>query len=94
MECLNRPAVYVLKGSSGDYLYKGSTRSLSDRIKAHQHGKVRRTRNRRPLTLVYYEYCEDYTVARRRENWLKSGAGRGFLKEQLARVAEWQTQRT
>ena len=45
----------------------------------HMSGKVSRTKNRRPLELVYYEYCETYTQARQRENWLKSGQGREFL---------------
>jgi predicted GIY-YIG superfamily endonuclease len=41
------------------------------------------TNSRRPLKLVYYEYFESYTEARRREIWLKSGQGREWLKEQM-----------
>jgi predicted GIY-YIG superfamily endonuclease len=57
-------------------------------------GQVARTRNRRPLKLAYFEYTIDYTEARKRENWLKSGQGRKWLKDECARVAERQTQGT
>jgi len=89
------PAAYVLAGATGPDLYKGSCRNLCQRLKDHRAGRVAHTKNWRPLRLVYYEYCADYTLARQRENWLKSGQGRAWLKKELtARVAEWQTQRT
>ena len=79
----NKPAAYALRSQAGNWIYKGSTRDLAGRIKAHFSGKVSRTKNRHPLELVYYEYCENYTCARQRENWLKSGQGREFLKKYL-----------
>ena len=79
----HRPAAYALCNSDGSWIYKGSTRDLAERIKAHRVGKVARTKNKRPLKLVYCEYFDDYTEARRREIWLKSGQGRGWLKEQI-----------
>jgi len=60
--------VYVLLGSDGDYLYKGCARDLRKRLADHMQGRVARTRNRRPLTLVHVEYTSDYTEARQREN--------------------------
>ena len=86
--------VYVLLGSGGKYTYKGSARNLRKRVTDHMQGRVARTRNRRPLMLIHVEYFTDYTEARKRENWLKSGQGRKWLKERYAWVAEWQTQRT
>ncbi|NQT93465.1 MAG: GIY-YIG nuclease family protein [Lentisphaerae bacterium] len=80
----HRPAAYVLAGVSGDYLYKGSCRDLPKRLQDHRAGRVSRTKNRRPLRLVYFEYSDDYTAARRRETFFKSGAGRAWLKETLA----------
>jgi len=62
-----RPAAYVLCSNSGDYFYKGSCRNLVKRMKDHLAGRVRHTKNKRPLRLVYFEYCESYTVARQRE---------------------------
>lgn len=87
-----RPAVYVLRGKSErNYLYKGSCRNLPKRLRDHRAGRVSKTKNKKPLELVYFEYCNNYTEARKRENFFKTGKGREFLK---ARVAEWQTQRT
>ena len=86
--------IYVLLGNVGAYMYKGSAHDLRKRVTDHMQGRVARTRKRRPLLLVHFEYTNDYTAARRRENWLKSGQGRKWLKEKYAWVAEWQTQRT
>ena len=85
---------YVLLGSDELYMYKGSARDLHQRVTDHFLGRVARTRNRRPLRLIHIDYTTDYTEARRRENWLKSGQGRRWLREQYARVAKWQTQGT
>ncbi len=89
-----KPAAYVLLNAAGDYLYKGSCRDLVKRLADHRAGRVAHTKNRRPLTLVYHEYHETYTEARQRENFLKSGQGRKWLKDYIARVAKWQTQQT
>ena len=78
-----RPAVYVLLSNAGDYLYKGACRNLKERLKDHHAGRAPRTRNRRPLTLVHYEYFDLYTAALRREKELKSGHGRAWLKDLL-----------
>ena len=83
--------VYVLLGSGGAYMYKGSAHDLRKRVADHMQGRVARTRTRRPLMLIHVEYITDYTDARRRENWLKSGQGRKWLKEKYAGVAKWQT---
>jgi putative endonuclease len=79
----HRPAVYALRNRGANWTYKGSTRDLAERISAHLSGKVSRTKNKQPLELVYHEYCENYTAARRRELWLKSGQGREWLKEKI-----------
>ena len=89
-----RQGAYVLLGDHGEYMYKGSARDLKKRIADHLAGRVTRTRNRRPLEILHIEYTVDYTEARQRENWLKSGQGRKWLKEEYARVAEWQTHQT
>ena len=78
-----QPAAYVLLSADGTYLYKGSCRDLVKRLKAHHTGQVPRTKNRRPLTLVRFEYFDNYTLARKRELYFKSGAGREWLKRRL-----------
>jgi putative endonuclease len=85
------PAAYVLRGAVGAYLYKGSCRNLVERMRDHRAGRVARTKNRRPLSLVYYEVFDTYGDARRRELSFKTGRGREVIN---ARVVEWQTHQT
>lgn len=74
-----RPAVYILLAADKDYRYKGSCRDLVERMKMHLTGKVSRTKNKRPLSLLHFEYFDQYTEARKRELYFKSGAGREWL---------------
>ncbi|HDH51810.1 MAG TPA: GIY-YIG nuclease family protein, partial [Nitrospirae bacterium] len=46
--------VYVLK-CVDDKIYVGSTRNLDSRINCHNSGKVRTTKSRRPVKLIYAE---------------------------------------
>ena len=68
---------------SGDYLYKGCSRNLRERLKDHHAGREPRTKNRRPLLLVYFKYFDSYSDAMAMERFLKSGQGRMWLKEFL-----------
>lgn len=74
-ELEHKPVAYELCNEDQHWIDKGSTRDLVDRIAAHLAGKVPRTKSRLPLKLVYCEYFDNYTDARRRENWLRSGQG-------------------
>ncbi|MEK6529056.1 MAG: GIY-YIG nuclease family protein [Nitrospirota bacterium] len=67
-------------------LYVGSTRDLNKRVDSHNNGKVRTTKSRRPVELIYTEEMLTYTDARKRELYLKSGSGREWLKK---RLEEW-----
>jgi putative endonuclease len=79
----HRSAAYALSNADETWIYKGSTNDLAERIKAHLSGQVPRTKSRLPLKLVYSEYFDNYTDARRRELWLKTGQGREWLKEKI-----------
>ncbi len=72
--------VYVLKSNKDQKFYIGSTRNLENRVNSHNKGKVRSTKARRPLALVHKEEHDSITSARQRENFLKSGQGRKWLK--------------
>jgi len=74
--------LYILLLSNGD-LYKGTTSNLKRRTKEHQLGKVKSTRNKRPLRLIYYGAYLLKSDAERRENFLKTTEGRRLLKQQL-----------
>ena len=75
-----RPAAYVLLSNDGMYRYKGSCRDLIARLELHRAGKVSSTKNKRPLSLLHFEYFAHYTDARKRELYFKSGAGREWVK--------------
>jgi putative endonuclease len=73
-------SVYILKSLKDEGIYIGSSRNLINRIKQHHYGKVKSTKGRRPLKLIYQEHYSDYSNAIKREKYLKSGAGRDWLK--------------
>ena len=79
----SRPAAYVLASASFDYFYRGSARDLPERFKDHRASRVSRTKNRRPLVVVYFEHFDTYADAQTREKYLKTGAGREWLKRRL-----------
>lgn len=87
-QALPAPAVYVVAPIAGQHLYKGSTRNLRERLKDHLAGRESRTKNRRPLALVYCKYCDSFSDALQQERFLKSGKGRLWLKQFLAQPGQ------
>ena len=77
--------MYVLLSRRDGKLYIGFTNNLKRRLQQHARGEVRSTKNRRPLTLIHYEYFINEADAKAREKFLKSGFGRRQLKEILKR---------
>jgi putative endonuclease len=71
--------VYVLRDSQGRY-YKGMTSNLKQRLRDHSRGKTKTTSKMTDLKVVYQEEAPDIATARMREKYLKSAAGRKFLK--------------
>jgi putative endonuclease len=64
------------------YLYYGSTSDLTRRLQSHRQGKVRSTKPRLPIELVYYETYSTAGEARKRERGLKNGRTR-------SKVIQW-----
>jgi len=75
--------VYVIQSDKDDGLYIGFTGDLRRRLAEHQQGISISTKSRRPWKLIYYEAYLQKLDAEGREKFLKSGAGRCFLKKQL-----------
>ena len=73
--------IYVLKSKNDNNLYIGSTSDLEKRLYYHNSGKVRSTKSRRPLEIIYKEQYGSATDARKRENFLKTGQGRKLLRD-------------
>lgn len=76
--------VYVLRSVKDRELYIGYTDDLRFRLKLHTEGKVKSTKHRRPLELIYYEAYLEKADAKGRELFLKSGSGHKFIRKQLA----------
>ena len=74
---------YVLLCEKDGKHYTGYTRDLKLRFDQHQNGKVKSTRNRRPLKLIYYEACINQYDAIRREKYLKTHYGKLYLGNRL-----------
>ena len=80
--------VYLLLCEKDGKFYTGSTHDLKRRIAEHEAGSVKSTVRRKPLKLIYYEACLNETDARVRERYLKSGAGKKYLRNRLKRYLE------
>ena len=74
---------YALKCADDD-MYIGSTDDLKRRMHEHADGKCDNTRKRLPVQMIYYEACRSLDAAREREQQLKTGYGRGYLRKRLA----------
>ena len=64
--------VYFLYSRKKKNVYIGHTSNLEKRISEHNLGRVRSTRNRKPLILIRNEIYSNRYDALRREEYLKS----------------------
>jgi len=75
--------VYVLKSDKDNKNYVGYTKNLKLRFEQHKKGKVKSTKNRKPLKLIYYEVCLNQQDTTHREKYLKTYHGKMFLRNRL-----------
>ncbi|MBU2529689.1 MAG: GIY-YIG nuclease family protein [Elusimicrobia bacterium] len=76
---------YVLKSLKDGKLYTGCSNDLKKRFNEHKKGEVEATKDRCPFEIIYYEACIDKSDALAREKFLKTGAGKRYLKNRLKR---------
>ncbi len=57
------------------------TRDLDRRVHEHNSGKSKFTSGHMPWSLIYSEQVSGTSAARSREKYLKSAAGKRYLKE-------------
>lgn len=74
---------YVLQSEIDKKFYVGSTQNLKNRIEEHNSGKVKSTKFRKPLSVIYYEVCYDKLDAVHREKYLKSAYGKRYIRNRL-----------
>jgi len=72
--------VYAIKSQTRNYIYVGLSENIEVRIRQHNAGHERTTKPYRPFTLIHQESFSTRPLARKREKFLKSGAGKEFLK--------------
>ena len=74
---------YIIFSKTRKKFYIGSSRedSFASRLKAHNTGKVRSTKSGRPWIEITTKLFDNYTNARKKEIFLKSGVGRKWIKE-------------
>lgn len=75
--------VYVLQSLKDGLLYTGVANNLGERLKEHNLGRVKSTKDRVPVKLIYYEACRNRDDALRRERYLKTSYGKRYLRNRL-----------
>ena len=76
--------IYVLVSKKNGKKYTGYTQKLPQhRLKEHNQGSNTWTKRNGPFDLLYSESYTSANEARKREIYMKSAAGRKFLKKVL-----------
>lgn len=86
--------VYVLKSENFAKYYTGHTEDIKKRIVEHNQGKTKSIKAFIPYKLIYFEVFETREEAVKREKFLKTGAGRAYIKKhapvvQLDRIPDF-----
>ena len=76
--------VYVLQSIKDAATYVGIALDAEKRLKEHNSGKNRYTKGHLPWQIIYTEQQPDWASARKREKYLKSTAGKNWLRKFLA----------
>ena len=75
--------VYVLQSRKDGNLYIGCTGDIERRLVQHYEGKVRATKSRLPVELIYKEEYSDIYEAFRKERFYKTPKGKKELKRKI-----------
>jgi putative endonuclease len=73
--------VYVLLSEKDGSTYVGMALDAHKRLREHNAGKNRYTKGHLPWKIIYTEIHPDWTIARVREKYLKSSAGKNWLRK-------------
>jgi predicted GIY-YIG superfamily endonuclease len=72
--------VYALFSEGSREIYVGMALNAERRLKEHNSGKNRYTKGLRPWRILKVETFEDWSRARVREKYFKTGVGKEFLR--------------
>ena len=84
--------MYILKSKKDQKYYIGQTNNVESRLKRHNGGEVKATRNRRPFELIYTEEYKSREQVMKREKYIKSLKGGNEFKKIISirwGVAKW-----
>ncbi len=73
--------MYAIRSLKRNYIYVGLTNNTKRRIKQHNVGRERTTNPYAPFEIIHVEKFNNRKDARKREQYLKSGVGKEFLKK-------------
>lgn len=77
--------VYAIKSIKSNYIYVGISDNFDRRINQHNKGYNRTTKPYIPFKTILIEELSSRVEARKREKFLKSGCGKEFIKNLIAR---------
>ena len=75
--------VYVIESLTDATWYTGMAIDAVARLKEHNAGKNRFTKGHCPWKIIFTESHPDWAAARVREKYLKTSAGKNWLRKQL-----------
>ena len=75
--------VYVIRSQKDHKFYVGYTKNVQKRLEEHNSGRVRSTKKRLPMKLIYWEGCISRKDATTREKYLKTAWGKRYIKVRL-----------
>jgi predicted GIY-YIG superfamily endonuclease len=75
--------VYVIESLTDATWYTGMAIDANKRLVEHNRGKNRFTKGHLPWKIIYTEQHPDWTIARQREKYLKTAAGKLWLRKTL-----------
>ena len=75
--------VYVIESLTDQTWYTGMAKEVSNRLKEHNAGKNRFTKGHRPWKVIYTSTFPDWGDARVHEKYLKTAAGKAWLRKHL-----------
>jgi predicted GIY-YIG superfamily endonuclease len=76
-------SVYVLESLADSTWYTGMAFDAEIRLLEHNHGKNRFTKGHMPWKIIYTETHPNWQIARLREKYLKTYAGKKWLRKYL-----------
>jgi putative endonuclease len=80
--------VYVLLSEKDNATYVGMALDVTKRLAEHNNGKNRYTKAHMPWKIIYTEKHTSWAEARVREKYLKSTAGKNWLKKFISFTEE------